>query len=91
MRESIRSIPKGPPGSVPFEREGDDIVVQVWLPWTERLQEGPCHFHVDGMHGDRYWIEVDYQWTKAINGTAKFHGGGMPRSGAYGRGRFIVE
>ena len=74
MRESIRSIHKAPPGTFPFERDGEDIVAQVWLPWTEKLQERPCHFHVDGMHGERYWLEVDYRWTKAINGTAKFHG-----------------
>ncbi|EAU85466.2 hypothetical protein CC1G_06367 [Coprinopsis cinerea okayama7 len=87
---SIRSIPKNP-GTFPFEQDGDDLVAHVWLPWIDRLNDVPCFFNVKGIHGEEYWLEVDYQLTKMIHGTVKFHGGGMPRSGAKGRGRLIVE
>lgn len=88
---SIRSVSKINRDGFPFEQEGDDLVAQVWLPWTDKLKETPCIFQVNGLEGEPYWCEVDYTWKKVIHGTVKFHGAGMPRSGGKGRGRLIVE
>ncbi|KAF6754411.1 hypothetical protein DFP72DRAFT_898985 [Ephemerocybe angulata] len=76
---------------LPFETDGDDVILQVWLPWTERLNEMPCRFHITGVDGKHYSLEIDYQWTKMVHGTAKFRGAGMPRERGKGRGHLIIE
>lgn len=90
-RATVRSFAR--PGALPahFETEGDNVILQVWLPWTERLNERPCRFHITGVDGKEYSLEIDYRWMKAINGTAKFRGAGMPRERGLGRGHLIIE
>lgn len=90
-RTTIRSFAR--PGAIPapFETDGDDVILQVWLPWTERLNEMPCRFHITGVDGKHYSLEIDYQWTKMVHGTAKFRGAGMPRERGKGRGHLIIE
>lgn len=89
-RSSIASVVQS--GHLPAwcEREDDNVIVQVWLPWTDRLKEIPCRFHVEGYDHKTYSLEVDYQWNKMIHGSAKFRGAGFRRKGG-GRGHLIIE
>lgn len=87
MRSFVR------PGALPahFILEGDNVTLQVVLPWTERLKERPCRFHITGVDGKAYSLEIDYQWTKMVQGSAKFRGAGLPRERGLGRGHLIIE
>lgn len=88
-RESIYSIPKTT--GFPFETEGDDLIARVWLPWRDDLYDHPCKFWVRGINGEDWDLDVDYAYSKMINGIVKIRGGGMTRRDGHGRGRLVVE
>jgi len=74
-----------------FERHGSNLSVRVRLPWTDRLNEGPCRFTITGIGGEKYSLEVDYCERRMVNGTAIFRGAGMPRCDGKGRGSLAIE
>lgn len=74
-----------------FETDGDDVTLYVLLPWMELLNERPCRFHITGVDGKSYSLEVDYRFTGMVHGSAKFRGAGLPHSRERGRGKLVVE
>lgn len=74
-----------------FETDGDNVTLYVWLPWTELLNEQPCRFHITGVDGKSYSLEVDYRFTGMVHGSAKFRGAGLPHTRERGRGKLVVE
>ncbi|KAF5341630.1 hypothetical protein D9611_001466 [Ephemerocybe angulata] len=74
-----------------FYRDGDDLHAHVCLPWTSRLERKACKFHIKGLDGARYEVEVDYRRTRMVNGVVEYRGKGMPRDKREGRGSLYIE
>ncbi|KAF6759930.1 hypothetical protein DFP72DRAFT_120633 [Ephemerocybe angulata] len=74
-----------------FYRDGDDLHAHVCLPWTSRLERKDCKFHIKGLDGARYEVEVDYRRTGMVNGVVEYRGKGMPRYKREGRGKLYIE
>ena len=74
-----------------FDVDGDDVTMYVYLQWMDMLNERPCRFHITGVDGKNYSLEVDYRLTGMTHGSAKFRGAGLPHSEYRGRGKLVVE
>jgi DnaJ-class molecular chaperone len=74
-----------------FKHIGPDISALLCLSWTQSLEEGPHQFSVTRIDGKKYTVEIDYRFSKMVDGSVTFYEAGMPMPDGRGRGKFIVK
>ncbi len=74
-----------------FRRVSDDLLMEVRLPWVEKLNEEPGMVYFHSVDAKEYLFTVDYHKHQLLSGTAVIPGAGMPSSNGLGRGRVVIR
>lgn len=77
-----------------FSRVGDDLILEVKVPYDDSLRYHGGHFMVGGLDGQKLHFCIDSLRDRAWNGRSIIKGAGMPvrRRGQFvGRGNLVVQ
>lgn len=74
-----------------FRRVSDDLLMEVRLPWVDKLNEEPGMVYFHGVDAKEHLFTVDYHKHRSLSGTAVIPGAGMPLSNGHGRGRVVIR
>ena len=74
-----------------FRRVSDDLLMEVRLPWVEKLNEEPGMVYFHSVDAKEYLFTMDYHKHQLLSGTAVIPGAGMPLSNGLGRGRVVIR
>lgn len=73
-----------------FDRDGDDLFMDVHLPWMDRLQHERGEARVRTIDGRELSFGIHYHKERLLSGIRVVRGAGMPRSDG-SRGDMVVQ
>lgn len=77
-----------------YARIGQDLVIQVQIPWTDNLRRKDGRIHFNGIDNTMLCARISYARERRVVGQHRIKGGGMPilsDGRTIGRGDVIVQ
>lgn len=76
-----------------FTRTGNDLSINVEVPWDDRLTQGKQRMGLEGLGGESLVFTIDHCYNNAMKGTAVIPAAGMPVSSdpSGQRGDLVVQ
>ncbi|TFK33224.1 hypothetical protein BDQ12DRAFT_445503 [Crucibulum laeve] len=77
-----------------FTRVGDDLIMDIRLPWIESLRSQGGRIPLDGLDGQKLFLFINYPRDRMVRGKHMIPGAGMPvrqNSVVVGRGNLIIQ